>query len=129
MQQHGSNFFARRVPLPHPRPWGWVQSMVNFAFQIKENHKYSNMVANTLAADPSPYPPSLVLGQYVKIQLFQNRVMLHNKLKRVTNAATLKQKFCSQNQLTPTLLGMGSMGKNSTFLEHGHVAYQIKGNP
>ena len=25
--------------------------------------------------------------------------------------------------------GVGSKGKNSTFSEHGHVAYQIKGNP
>ena len=30
----------------------------------------------------------------------------------------------------PTLstLGVGSKGRNSTFSEHGHVAYQIKGN-
>ena len=28
---------------------------------------------------------------------------------------------------TPTL-GVGSKGQNSTFSEHGHVAYQIKGN-
>ena len=28
----------------------------------------------------------------------------------------------------PLTLGMGSIGQNSTFSEHGHVAYQIKGN-
>ena len=28
----------------------------------------------------------------------------------------------------PTLPGMGSKGQNSTFSEHGQVAYQIKGN-
>ena len=28
----------------------------------------------------------------------------------------------------PPTLGMGSIGQNSTFSEHGHVAYQIKGN-
>ena len=25
-------------------------------------------------------------------------------------------------------VGMGSIGQNSTFSEHGHIAYQIKGN-
>ena len=30
--------------------------------------------------------------------------------------------------LPPTTLGMGSVGQKSTFSEHGHVAYQIKGN-
>ena len=29
----------------------------------------------------------------------------------------------------PLTLGLGSKGQNSTFLEHGHVAYQMKGNP
>ena len=47
-------------------------------------------------------------------------VMLHIKLKRITNAAT----WLPSN---PTL-GMGLAGKNSTFLEHGHVAVQIKEN-
>ena len=28
----------------------------------------------------------------------------------------------------PSDLGVGSKGQNSTFSEHGHVAYQIKGN-
>ena len=28
----------------------------------------------------------------------------------------------------PLTMGLGSKGQNSTFSEHGHVAYQIKGN-
>ena len=28
----------------------------------------------------------------------------------------------------PPTLGMGSLGQNSTFSEHGYVAYLIKGN-
>ena len=36
MQQHGSKYFTRRPP----------------AYQINGNHKYSNMVANVLPADP-----------------------------------------------------------------------------
>ena len=29
---------------------------------------------------------------------------------------------------TPPPLGMGPIGQNSTFSEHGHVTYQFKGN-
>ena len=44
------------------------------AYQIKGNHQCSSMVANDLPADP-PDPK----GQKVKIQLFQNMVILHIK--------------------------------------------------
>ena len=47
------------------------------------NHECSNMVANILPVDP--LNPG---GQKVKIQLFQNMVMLHIKSKEITNAAT-----------------------------------------
>ena len=36
----------------------------------------------------SPQPPTLGLSQKVKIQPFQNMVMLHIKLNGITNAAT-----------------------------------------
>ena len=52
--------------------------------------------------------------------------MLHIKLKRISNAATWKQYFARRPP--PPTLGMGSIGQNSNFSEHGHVAYQIKGN-
>ena len=32
------------------------------------------------------------------------------------------------SEAPPTTLGIGSVGQNSTFSEHGHVAYQIKEN-
>ena len=35
--------------------------------------------------------------------------------------------MCPQTP-TPLTLVMGSIGQNLTCLEHGHVAYQIKGN-
>ena len=59
--------------------------------------------------------------------------MLHIKLKRITNAATWKQIFCPQTAPTPPpppprSWGMRSVGQNSTFSEHCHVAYQIKEN-
>ena len=52
------------------------------AYQIKGNHGYSNMVANIMPADPPPDPGS----QKVKIQVFQNMVMLHIQLKMIANA-------------------------------------------
>ena len=72
-------------------------------------------------------PVSHPLGG-LKIQLFQNTVMLHIKLKGITNAAAWLQKFCPQTPTHPLTLGLGSIGQNSTFSEHGHVAYQIKSN-
>ena len=35
---------------------------------------------------------------------------------------------CPQIPPPPQTLVMGSIGQNSTFSEHGHVAYQINGN-
>ena len=52
------------------------------AYQIKGNDACSNMVANILTADPSPPPDPWGL---VKIQLFQNMVILYIK-----HAATWK---------------------------------------
>ena len=99
MQQCGSNYFTCRQTQPHPThsqnstfiKHGYV------AYQNKCNHECSSMVANIL----SPYSPSVPWGsdQKVKIQLFQNMVMLHKKLTRTTTGIT-----------------------------HGHVAYQIKWN-
>ena len=57
MQQHGIKYFASGPPNT-PRPWGWghkVQKLSehgHVAYQIKENHNCSNMVANILSADP-----------------------------------------------------------------------------
>ena len=41
-----------------------------------------------------PSPRLWGWGQKVKIKHFQSMVMLHIKLKGITNAATLKQIFC-----------------------------------
>ena len=58
-------------------------------YQIKWNHKWNNMVANISDADsPPPPPPEPRDGAKAKIQLFQNMVMLHIKLKEMTHAAT-----------------------------------------
>ena len=78
------------------------------------------MVANKyFPTDPTP--PTHTLGMEVKIQLFQNMVMLHIKLKGITNAATWYQIFACRRTPPPF---PGGGGQNSTFSEHGHVAYQ-----
>ena len=51
--------------------------------------------------------------------------------KGIMNAATWSQIFCLQTPTHPHPLptqGMGAIGQKSTFAEHSHVAYQIKGN-
>ena len=56
-------------------------------YQIKGNHRRSNMqhVRKYVPAAPPPPDP---WGQKVKIQLFQNMVILHIKLKAIMNAVT-----------------------------------------
>ena len=69
-----------------PRPWGWGQNSTfsehgHVAYQIKWNHECSNMVANILPENPLPTTMGGGGGPKVKIQLFQNIVMLHIKFK------------------------------------------------
>ena len=74
---------------------------------------------------PSPSPHLLAqgLGQKVKIQLFQNMVMLHIKLKGMTNAAICKSIFID------TLNALGEVkGQKHFFFESSHISYQINGN-
>ena len=57
------------------------------AYQIKGNHRRSNMQHGSkyyARRPPTPNPG----GQKVKIQLFQNMVILHIKLKAIKNAVT-----------------------------------------
>ena len=62
------------TPVPGVRVKGQSSTLSehdHVAYQIKGNHKCSNLVANILPADPpsSPAPPSDPRGQKVKIQL------------------------------------------------------------
>ena len=61
MQQLGSKYFACRPPTPNlTLGMGSVgqnstfSEHVHVAYQIKKNHKCSNLVANNLPADPLP---------------------------------------------------------------------------
>ena len=96
------------------------------AYQIKENQECSNMVANIMPADPPS--PSIRTGLIVKFQLFHYMVMLHIKLKGITKCSNTVTNICLQTPHCPLTFGIGSIGQKLTFSEHGHVAYQIKGN-
>ena len=90
--------------------------------------KCSIMVPNILPTTPPPPEPN---GQKVKIQPFQNKIMLHIKVKEIMNASTSSQIFClltPHHPPPPLALRWGSKGQNSCFSEHGQVAYQIKWN-
>ena len=71
MQQHGSKYFAHRPPPPTP-PAKVKNSTITeqclAAYQIKGNHKCSNMVANILPTDPPPPPPAKVKNSTITEQ-------------------------------------------------------------
>ena len=54
--------------------------------------------------------------------------MLHIKLKGIRNAQNMIANILPAGRPHPLTLGFGSKGQKSTFSEHGHVAYKIKGN-
>ena len=84
MQQHGS----RNLPADPPSldPACQKVNIQTFSentlatYQIKWKNECSNIVANILLADKP--------GCGIKIQLFQNMVMLHVKLKGIMNTAS-----------------------------------------
>ena len=138
MNLHGSTYFARRPPYPPPQPWGMGSIGQNLtfsehghvAYQIKEKHECANMVENILPTDPLPLlHPALPLGMGLvgQINLFQNMVMLHIKLKETRMRQNGSKYFAYRlpYPLPPTL-GKGSIDQNPTFLEHGHVSNKQK---
>ena len=85
-----ANSFQQTPTLPPPDPGGSTigqkstfSEHVHVAYQIKWNHKGSNMVVNILSADLTARP-----WGGVKIQLLQNMVMLHIKLNGIMDAVT-----------------------------------------
>ena len=56
------------------------------AYHIKGNHEMQHY-GNNFFCPLTPHDPS-GWGRKVKIELFQNMVVLHIKLKKITNAAT-----------------------------------------
>ena len=113
----------------------------HIAYQIKGSHKCCNMLSNTVPQTPSPHDPR-GSDQKVKIHFFQNMVMLHIKLKGITKCSNIVANILHADPypLSPprpwVWVNMSNFNphdhrggcQNSTFSEHGHVAYQIKEN-
>ena len=86
LRQHGSKCFT---PRPAPDSGGVIKGqnstiseLGHVSYQVKWNQKCSNMVAIIIPADPTPFPPPAFRryggwDQGVKVQKFQNMVMLH----------------------------------------------------
>ena len=94
MQQRGSKQFdADPPPPPTPRPCRWDQYVKNqffsvhghVTYQIKENHKCSNMVANILPADTLDPGDGVNRSKFN----FKNMVMLHINLKGITICSSM----------------------------------------
>ena len=98
---------------------------LHIAYQIKWNHECSNMEASIFTCRPPPYPRPRVWGRKVKIQLFQNMVMLHIKLNGHVNASTCKHIFCPYTHPRPW---GGVKGQNNFFLKVVMLHIKLGGN-
>ena len=83
---HECNNMVANILPSDPLTLGWGQNSTfsehgHVGYQTKGNHKCSNMVSNILPPD-TPTPMGV---KKVKIQLFQNMVMLHIKSKGFTD--------------------------------------------
>ena len=107
MQQHGSKYFARRPPFPPwPRPQGDGVKWSKFNFFRTWSCCISNYRESRMQQHGSKYFARRPWGSKGQNSTFQNIIMLHIKLKEITNAARWSQIFCLQTAPTPTL-GLG----------------------
>ena len=75
---------------------------------------------------PPPTPPvNLRVWTEVKIEVFWNMDMLHIKLKKIAHASNM---VANASPKIPPDTGGGVNRSKVYFFQHGHVAYQIKGN-
>ena len=122
MQQHGSKYFALRPPSPTLGMGSIGQDSIisehgHVAYQIKENHKCSNMVANILPADPPP-PPTL--GSICQNTTFSEHGHVAYQIKGNHQMQQRGSKYFARRSLPDPTVGVK--------IKHGHVAYQIKEN-
>ena len=97
MQQHGSKYFAFRPP---PQTLGielvgqnsTFSQHSHVAYQIKEKHEWSYMVANILPADPFPDPGDGVNRSNLNLFIIWSCCISNECESR--NAAAWKQIFC-----------------------------------
>ena len=101
------------------------------AYQIKDNHECSNMVANILPADPPP-PSTLDMRSVgLKVNFFRTWSCCISNLRESRMQQHGSKYVASRppyHPPPPPGSGMEKIGQNSTFSEYGHIAYQIKLN-
>ena len=86
------------------------------------------MVANILPADIPNHPtPTLRMGSIGQSQFLQKMIVLHKKLMGIMKCSDIVAIILTADPLPHDPRGWGQKVK-STFSEHGHVAYKIKGN-
>ena len=138
MQQHGSQYFADPPPTHththHSGSWVWsigqnstFSKHGHVVYQIKWNHECSK-IASILPTDSyHSHPWPLGWGEKVESHIFHNMVMLHIILKGITNVAAWYKINCPQITPYPDPVNRVKC-QISTFSEHSHGTYQIKGN-
>ena len=84
---------------------------------IEYQFKCSSKAVNICPEMPTPSPPPWVWGQLVKIQLFQNMVMLHIKIKENPECSNVVANILPAGPPPPTppTLWMGSVDKKNHF--------------
>ena len=127
-----ANILPTDPPTPHEPGVGVKRSKLTFS----DPGQYINLkgVSNAatwckyIAHRPTPLCLALGLVQKIKIQLFQNIVMLHIKLKLHSHKFSniVANMLPADHPAQP--MELVSKGQNSTFSEHGHVAHQVKWN-
>ena len=83
------------------------------AYQIKGNHEMLQHGSKYFARRPSHDPRRW--GQKVKIQLFQNMVMLHIRLKGISTCSNMIENILPKIPSTPPDPGDGSIGQIQLF--------------
>ena len=96
--------------------------MATLNINFKEISKCSSKVANICPEMPTPSSRPWGWGQKVKIQLFQNMVMLHIKIKENHKCSNVVANILPADPPppppTPPTLWMGSVGKKSVFFQY-----------
>ena len=121
MQQHGLILPADPYP-PHTPTLGMGSASQNstfsehghVAYQNKENHECSNMVANILPADPQP--PTLGMWSVGQNSAFSEHGHVAYQIKENQECSNMIANILPTDTPLPTLR-MGSIGQNSTFSE------------
>ena len=128
------------TPPPPPQPLGRVNRSkfifldhVHVAYQIKGNHEMQQHGSKCFGHRPLPHDPRR-WSQTGPNSTFSEHSHVAYQIKWNHECSNMVANILPTYPPTPPpppphpTLGMKSIGQNSTFSEHGHVAYQIKWN-